>query len=121
MLKITEVAYTGYPVTDMARARAFYEGVLGLAANVLHPGWVEYELGPHTVAISNMSPEWKPSSSGPSLAFEVDDFPAAITHLKAAGVQFVLEPFESPVCHMAAIQDPDGNGLLIHKRKPGHS
>ena len=27
---ITEIAFTGTPVTDMQRARAFYEGVLGL-------------------------------------------------------------------------------------------
>ncbi len=29
MLKVTEIAFSCYPVTDMARARAFYEGVLG--------------------------------------------------------------------------------------------
>ena len=30
MLKVTEIAFSCYPVTDMARARKFYEGVLGL-------------------------------------------------------------------------------------------
>ena len=30
MITIKEIAFTGYPVTDMARSRAFYEGVLGL-------------------------------------------------------------------------------------------
>jgi hypothetical protein len=29
-MKIVEVAFTGYPVTDMERARAFYEGILKL-------------------------------------------------------------------------------------------
>ena len=29
-VRIKEVAFTGYPVTDMTRARAFYETVLGL-------------------------------------------------------------------------------------------
>jgi len=27
-MKIVEIAFTGYPVTDMQRARAFYEDVL---------------------------------------------------------------------------------------------
>ncbi|MDB6148348.1 MAG: hypothetical protein JWO45_2012, partial [Spartobacteria bacterium] len=27
------------------------------------------------------------------------------------------EAFESPVCHMAVVQDPDGNKLIIHKLK----
>ena len=29
-MKVTDIAFTGIPVTDMKRARAFYEGVLGL-------------------------------------------------------------------------------------------
>ena len=29
-MKITEIAFTGYSVTDMKRAKGFYEGVLGL-------------------------------------------------------------------------------------------
>lgn len=29
-MKIIEFAFHGYPVTDLPRARAFYEGVLGL-------------------------------------------------------------------------------------------
>jgi catechol 2,3-dioxygenase-like lactoylglutathione lyase family enzyme len=28
-MQIQEIAFTGYSVTDMARAKAFYEGVLG--------------------------------------------------------------------------------------------
>jgi hypothetical protein len=29
-MKVIEVAFTGYPVTDIARAREFYEGALKL-------------------------------------------------------------------------------------------
>jgi predicted enzyme related to lactoylglutathione lyase len=32
-MKINEVAFTGYPVTDMPRARAFYEAVLKLESS----------------------------------------------------------------------------------------
>ena len=31
-MKITAIAFVGIPVTDMKRARGFYEGVLGLRA-----------------------------------------------------------------------------------------
>ena len=42
---IKEIAFTAYPVTDMARARAFYEGVLGLTVETNHGDkWVEYGL-----------------------------------------------------------------------------
>jgi predicted enzyme related to lactoylglutathione lyase len=120
-MKILELAFTGYPVTDMERARKFYEGILKLEPTRtfgnLEAQWVEYDLGPSTFAVSNMSKEeWKPSSDGPAVAFEVDDFDSALTELRASDVKFVLEPFESPVCRMAIVSDPDGNSICIHKR-----
>lgn len=117
---VIEIAFTGYPVTDMARARAFYENVLGLKpSHVFGEGekqWVEYDIGPGTLAITNFSPEWKPSAQGPSIALEVENFDAAIAALRAAGTKFALEPTASPVCRLAVISDPDGNGIAIHKR-----
>lgn len=119
-IRILEFAFTGYPVTDIARARAFYEGVLGLKASTVWQddkhAWIEYDLGGHTLAINNGSDQWKPSGDGPALALEVEDFDAAVAELKKQGVRFVLEPFQSPVCRLAVILDPDGNSLAIHKR-----
>ena len=120
-MKVTEIAFTCYPVTDIRRARTFYEDLLMLeptrtfgSGDVL---WVEYDIGPATFAISNMAGEkWKPSSDGPSVAFEIDNFDQAIDRLKGHGVKFSLEPFETPVCRMAIVTDPDGNSLAIHKR-----
>jgi predicted enzyme related to lactoylglutathione lyase len=120
-VRVIEIAFTGYPVTDIARARAFYEGVLGLKpSHVFAEGekqWVEYDIGPGTLAISNMAAEWQPSPQGPSIALEVEDFDTAIEALRAAGTKFPLEPIASPMCRMAVISDPDGNGIAIHKRK----
>jgi predicted enzyme related to lactoylglutathione lyase len=49
----------------------------------------------------------------------VDDFEAAIAELKAQGVKFQMEPFPTPVCRIAFINDPDGNAICIHKRNAG--
>ena len=121
MIRITEIAFTGYPVTDIARARAFYQVVLGLAPTTQfeHEGrhWIEYDIGVATLAISNMSADkWKPSADGPCAALEVEDFDAAVNALREAKVKFVIEPMDSGVCRMAIILDPDGNSLAIHKR-----
>ena len=120
-MKVLEIAFTGYPVTDLPRARQFYEGVLGLVpARVFgdeKAAWIEYDLGPGTLAICNMVPEWKPSPGGGCAGLEVEDFPAAVKRLEAAGVRFLNGPFETPVCHMGTVNDPDGNCLTIHKRK----
>ncbi|MEP7078137.1 MAG: hypothetical protein ABI795_03840 [Chthoniobacterales bacterium] len=45
----------------------------------------------------------------------MEDFDAAIAELRSAEVKFFWEPFESPVCHIAVVQDPDGNKIGIHK------
>ena len=123
MVRVTEFAFTGYSVTDVARAREFYEGALNLkpASVFEHEGktWLEYEVGPHVLAISNMSEDWKPSPNGGGVALEVEDFDAAIAALKEKGVKFYAEPFASPVCRMALIADPDGNSICIHKRNAG--
>lgn len=121
MFKVVEFAFVGYPVTNMARARGFYEGVLNLTpASVFDhedKQWIEYEIGPYVLAISNMAADmWKPSADGPSVALEVENFDTAIEHLRNHGVRFVLEPFDSPVCRTAIISDPDGNSIAIHKR-----
>jgi predicted enzyme related to lactoylglutathione lyase len=122
-MKILEIAFSCYPVTDMARARTFYEGLLGLKATMdektesVH--WVEYDIGAGTLAIG-LAPGMKPSSDGCSVSLEVEDFDLAVAELKTAGVPVQFGPLETPVCHMIYVSDPDGNSVCIHKRKPGH-
>jgi predicted enzyme related to lactoylglutathione lyase len=119
-IHITDIAFTGTPVTDMKRARAFYEGVLGLKPTHLHgESWVEYDIGPgkNTLALAQGSPEWKPSPQGTTAALEVADFDAALAHCKASKVAITSGPYDTPVCRMAIIGDPDGNSIALHSRK----
>lgn len=120
-MKVTDIACTCYPVTDLRRARPFYEGVLGLKESRFFgaedKGFVEYDIGSNRLGIGNGAPDWKPSPGGGSVALEVDDFAAAIARIKENGCPFRLEPLETPVCHMAIVSDPDGNSVMIHRRK----
>lgn len=123
-MSFLEVAFTSYPANNLAESRAFYEGVLGLKPATIFPmgsdgGWVEYELGSHTFGIGK-SPGWNPNPDGPACALEAAEFEPVIAALRQAGAKFKMEPFETPVCHMAMVSDPAGNTLIIHKRKPGH-
>ena len=120
-MKIVEFAFIIYPATDMARSRAFYEGVLGLNSTTsMEFGdgfWLEYEIGPHTLAVGK-EPFLKPSGDGPHVCLEVDDFEKTIEHLRQHKVPFAIEPFVAPPgCSAAIIVDPDGNKMGIHKRK----
>jgi len=118
-MKVTEIAFTGAPVTDMKRARAFYEGVLGFKPTMESAGgmWIEYDFGNGTFGIGCFGDVWKPSSDGTCIAFEVENVDEEISRLKAKGVKVTLEPGDTPVCRFASITDPDGNRILIHKRK----
>ena len=117
-MKITEIAFTGIPVTDIARARAFYESILGLKPTMESAGgmWIEYDIGAATLGIGCYGDTWQPSPQGTCVALEVDDVDASITHLRSKGVTIFMEPMDSPVCRFAMICDPDGNKIIIHKR-----
>ncbi len=124
MLKVTEIAFTCYPVADMARARKFYEGILDLKPTMVfgEPGgmqWTEYDIGPGTLSLGYGAPDWKPRADGCSVGLEVEDFDAAVAHLKASGVKFKMESFSTSVCRMALIFDTEGNTICIHKRNAG--
>jgi predicted enzyme related to lactoylglutathione lyase len=119
-MNIKEIGFVAIPVTDIPRARKFYEGVLGLKVSdeMMSGKWIEYSVGDDTLAIANVGDQWTPSDQGTGAAFEVEDFDEAIRRLKDRHLPFATEPFETPCCHMAIIQDPDGNKLMIHKLKP---
>lgn len=126
MIKIKDIAFTAYPVTDVPRARDFYGKILGLKETMAHefgPGkwWIEYDIGHGSLALHNFS-EPAPDGKGPNIALEVEDIDAALAHFKAAGVPIPeIRPgttiMDSPMCRFFFIADPDGNGINIHQCK----
>jgi predicted enzyme related to lactoylglutathione lyase len=118
MSMINEVAFVAIAVSDKERARKFYQETLGLKPShtAMEGAWVEYDLGAVTIGVG-CHPAWQPSRDGTSVAFEVEDFDRTYEKLKERGVTFDMEKTETPVCWMAQFRDPDGNKLLIHKRK----
>jgi len=121
-MKIQEIAFTLLPVSDLAQARAFYEELLGLKPTQVFEkegmAFIEYDIGSGTLAIGSGVPVFKPAADGGAIALEVDDFEAAVEELKKRDIRFLMEPYETAVCRMATISDPDGNYIMIHHRKP---
>ena len=80
---VKHIAFTVYPVTDMVRARAFYEGDLGLNPLINHEKWVEYDLSGVCFALTKMMEGVTPSASaGGQIAFEVDNVGRMIETLR---------------------------------------
>src|SRR5919106_2697878 len=115
------VDFIAYTVNDMDRAEAFYRDTLGL--KVLTPrgepgtrgnGFMEFEAGGTAIGLTKMDP--LPNAA---MALAVDDVYAAIEELRGKGVTIGMDPVETGDCVIAAISDPDGNQIIIHRRNDG--
>jgi predicted enzyme related to lactoylglutathione lyase len=114
---INEIAFIVYPVSDVPRARQFYEDTLSLKiGDNWEDKWVEYDVHGIAFAITSWLPDQQPGAAGGMIALEVDDLDATVQTLKTRGVKFVKEVFATPVCRMGIVADPDGNRIVIHKR-----
>jgi predicted enzyme related to lactoylglutathione lyase len=112
------------PVSDLARARKFYEGTVGLEPREQYAGGVIYSCGGSEVF---MYPTSNAGTSRASQAFwSVDDVEAEVAELKARGVKF--EEYDVPGVTMknsiatgggartAWFKDTEGNILAVSQR-----
>ncbi len=115
---------TMLPVKDMDRARAFYEGCLGLEPGGFKPdGKFVYATGGTTLALFPKPEGTKADHT--AISFEVTDIAASIAALEHAGV--VFEDYDFPglktvdhVCVLGAekaawFKDTEGNFLCLHE------
>jgi predicted enzyme related to lactoylglutathione lyase len=112
------------PVSDISRARIFYEEVLNLKPKEEYAGGVTYECGGSELF---MYPTPNAGTSKASQAFwQVADVEAEVTELKARGVKF--EEYNMPGATMknsiltgggaktAWFKDTEGNILAVSQR-----
>jgi catechol 2,3-dioxygenase-like lactoylglutathione lyase family enzyme len=110
-------------VSDIDRARQFYEGVLGFAGGVSMPGGLLYEVGDGTVLVYQT--EHAGTGKATVFGFELseDDFDAEVAQLRTAGVDFTSFDmdgltWDDGVGHMGSAKaawfsDPDGNAISM--------
>ena len=115
---------TMLPVMDMARARAFYEGCLGLKPGALRPdGKFVYMVGGSALALFPKPGGTKAEHT--AISFQVPDIAGCIEALKNRGV--VFEDYDFPdfktvnhVCVLGSekaawFKDTEGNYLCLHE------
>jgi catechol 2,3-dioxygenase-like lactoylglutathione lyase family enzyme len=117
---ITGVDFVWLPVSDMARARKFYEGTLGLPPAVVSAsGWAEYELGdgPAIVLADLTTPsEAMQAGKAASVGLAVHDFEPTTEAVRALDLLH-MDPFETDTCHGGPMSDSEDNSLILHQRK----
>src|SRR5262245_5315072 len=117
---VTGVDFVSIPTQDLDRAVAFYGTTLGLRMTVHRPeiGFAEFDTG--TVTLSVIDPKTMGigefSVNKNHIALQVADVPAAREALEARGVTFLADTFDTGVCHMGFLHDPDGHALMLHHR-----
>jgi len=115
-MAVSALAFIAYPVTDLPRAIAFYQDVLGLPkAGRESPVWVEFDIAGTAFGVGTFEQLGVPGQAH-ALALEIADLPAFRTQLDARGVAST-PPFETPVCFISTITDPDGNKIHLHQAK----
>ena len=114
---VKEMAFFAYSVKDVPKARAFYEGVLGLRpGGLVSDHWVEFDVGNTTFGVGNGEPLGYVPGKSTGAVFEVDDINAVRERLKESGSE-VSEVHDNPSCLSCFTNDPEGNRFAIHQRK----
>jgi catechol 2,3-dioxygenase-like lactoylglutathione lyase family enzyme len=115
-----------FPVSDLAKSRAFYEGVLGLNAiprpDFPFPGmW--YQAGPCEVHLIQTppgadigEPPMGNNPMGRHAAFGIRNYAETLAHLRSHGLD-ILET--SPEVGQMWVKDPDGHviELIVDRRQ----
>jgi len=115
-----KVAFTMYPVNDMARAELFYRETLGLgpSSGSVEHGWVEFDLpGGGCLALTTHSGSKPSAGAGGTIALEVSDLDGLVQQLKTKNVTLPATDIQSPVCRMAVCIDSEGNKIVLHQLK----
>lgn len=102
---------------DLAEARAFYEGVIGLTQLWDYGSAVGYDLGVTLVLEQDEADEEALAGRFVGVSIEVDDIAATYADWVANGVAFLGPPETMPWGGtMAHFQDPAGNVLTLLER-----
>ena len=115
----------GLAVSDMERARVFYEGKLGLSVAIDSGDNVAYRCAEESVLYVYLSPDHAGSSAATLASWYVDDVEGVVDELTKRGVAFEhyeegpiitdekgIATFEENA-KVAYFRDPDGNTLSI--------
>ena len=115
----------GLAVSDMDRAREFYEGKLGLSVGIDSGDNLQYRCAKGTVFHVYLSPEHAGKSTATLAGWGVNDVESVVDELSSRGVTFERYN-EGPIitdekgiarfkggAKVAYFRDPDGNTLSI--------
>ncbi len=104
------------PVSDMARALAFYRDALGLAALTESATWSELQAGPVTIGLhADQEPRREPDAGTLAICLTIPDLARMCQELRAKGIEVDGPKALADLPPMALIYDPDGISLVLQQ------
>ena len=102
-------------VSDLERAKKFYEETLGLEKKYEYSSYIGFECGGVEIGLNpKLEKGQRASPLSPPVNFLVEDVEKLYNELKRKGVKFTKELHEEPWGgKQAPFTDPDGNTLEI--------
>ena len=102
-------------VTDLEKARVFYEELLGLPVNKAGSFGFEFLESPPHLGVHPANHPGAQAMVGreTGITFKVPNIMECCTRLADAGVLFVAEPAQQGFGIMALVSDPDGNVIAL--------
>lgn len=121
---IKEIAFNGYPCANVKSTREWYQSMLGVHFGAPYEqdgAELSSEANVGNGYFSLVSHEWigRPPGSASGVAFEVDHIEEMASQLRVKGVA-VEGIYETPVCKMTSLEDPEGNKVTLHQITAPH-
>lgn len=120
-MKITKLPFFVLPVTNISRARQFYEDMLQLRASRIFEkdgdGLIDYDIAEGRLRVVCGGALYGDVKPGGMIALEADSFAEVLAHLRANKVPFEKAPVETAESQHAVVLDPDGNRIIVYKPK----
>lgn len=106
---VIKIPHIGIGVSDLKKAVAFYENIVGLEKKSEGPTYAIFDVGGVELGLGAGKLEF---------FLLVDDIDKAYRDLKEKGAKFIAEPEDQPWgARTATIVDPDGNEFILESFK----
>lgn len=103
---------------DLDRAKAFYQGVLGLPVLLEEDHVLHFNAGTVRLAIHRYPTGGRREGPEGFLVFVVENLTAAYEDLRSRGAEFLGPPANRPYGRVAYLRDPEGHEIGLLEEPP---
>jgi predicted enzyme related to lactoylglutathione lyase len=110
------IAVVWMPVQDIARAKSFYGGTLGLEITNEDGDWAEIDANGLTLGLNGREPSGAQGEGGPVVTFQPQaSLEETVDGLEGQGVEIPAGISEHPWGRVATFKDSEGNDIQLYE------